>query len=164
MPSERYLHIIDLVKARQARAPKGPFPVEVLRKGMLATTTNLPLPEGVTTEAVEAGGVPAEWVMADGCDPGRAILYFHGGGYCIGSIETHRNIAAFVSRASQARVLLVDYRLAPEDPFPAAVDDAVAAYRWLTGAAGYEPARVAIAGDSAGGGLTAVTLVALRDA
>jgi acetyl esterase/lipase len=113
-------------------------------------------------EKVDAGGVPAEWVAAPGFDPGRAVLYLHGGGYAIGSINTHRRLAYDISAASGARVLVIDYRLAPEHPFPAAVDDAAAAWRWLIGQ-GLDPRRLAIAGDSAGGGLTIATLVNLRD-
>ena len=121
-----------------------------------------PLAPGTTTEAVDAGGVPAEWVVAPESDPGRVVLYLHGGGYVVGSIRTHRALASHVSRAARARVLVPDYRLAPEHPHPAAVNDAVAAYHWLR-RGGAAPARIAIAGDSAGGGLTVATLVALRD-
>lgn len=113
-------------------------------------------------EKVDAGGVPAEWVAAPGIDATRAVLYLHGGGYVIGSLDTHRRLAYDLSAASGARVLVIDYRLAPEHPFPAAVDDAAAAWRWLL-AQGLDPKRLAIAGDSAGGGLTIATLVNLRD-
>jgi monoterpene epsilon-lactone hydrolase len=113
-------------------------------------------------EKVDAGGVPAEWVTAPGCDPMRAVLYLHGGGYVIGSINTHRRLAYDISAASGARVLVIDYRLAPEHPFPAAVDDAATAWRWLL-QQGFATSRLAIAGDSAGGGLTLATLVNLRD-
>lgn len=113
-------------------------------------------------EKVSAGGVPAEWVKAPGCDPGRAVLYLHGGGYAIGSINTHRRLAYDISAASTAAVLVIDYRLAPEHPFPAAVEDATKAWRWLL-AQGFAANRLAIAGDSAGGGLTFATLVNLRD-
>lgn len=113
-------------------------------------------------EPVDAGGVPAEWVAAPGFDPARAVLLLHGGGYAIGSIATHRRLAYDLSAASGARVLVIDYRLAPEHPFPAALDDAVLAWRWLL-QAGFAPNRLAIAGDSAGGGLVLATLVALRD-
>ena len=113
-------------------------------------------------EKVDAGGVPSEWVMAPGCDTGRAILYLHGGGYAIGSLNTHRRLAYDISAASAAKVLLIDYRLAPEHPFPAAVDDAASAWRWLL-QQGFAANRMAIAGDSAGGGLTIATLVNLRD-
>jgi epsilon-lactone hydrolase len=113
-------------------------------------------------EKVDAGGVKAEWVAAPGADDRRAILYLHGGGYVIGSLNTHRRLAYDISATSAARVLLIDYRLAPENPFPAAVDDAAKAWRWLI-AQGFDPKRLAIAGDSAGGGLTIATLVNLRD-
>src|SRR4030095_322555 len=113
-------------------------------------------------EKVDAGGVQAEWVMAPACDTGREILYLHGGGYAIGSLNTHRRLAYDISAASAAKVLLIDYRLAPEHPFPAAVDDAAAAWRWLL-QQGFAANRMAIAGDSAGGGLTIAALVNLRD-
>lgn len=113
-------------------------------------------------EKVDADGVPAEWVAAPGVAPERAVLYLHGGGYAIGSINTHRRLAYDISAASSARVLLIDYRLAPEHPFPAAVDDAAIAWRWLL-RQGFTADRLAIAGDSAGGGLTIATLVNLRD-
>jgi acetyl esterase/lipase len=113
-------------------------------------------------EKVDAGGVPAEWVAAPGCDLQRAVLYLHGGGYAIGSIATHRRLAYDISAASGARVLVIDYRLAPEHPFPAAVEDAAKAWQWLL-QQGLAASRMAIAGDSAGGGLTVAALVDLRD-
>jgi monoterpene epsilon-lactone hydrolase len=113
-------------------------------------------------ERVDAGGVPAEWVAAPGCDAQRAVLFLHGGGYAIGSINTHRRLAYDISAASGARVLLIDYRLAPEHPFPAAVEDAAKAWRWLL-QQGFRANKLAVAGDSAGGGLTIATLVNLRD-
>ena len=113
-------------------------------------------------EKVDAGGVPAEWVAAPGFDGTRAVLYLHGGGYAIGSLNTHRRMAYDISAACGARVLVIDYRLAPEHPFPAAVDDAAKAWRWLL-QQGLAPGRLAIAGDSAGGGLTIATLINLRD-
>ncbi|MEJ5220994.1 MAG: alpha/beta hydrolase [Tepidiforma sp.] len=118
---------------------------------------------GTALEPADAAGVPAEWSVAPGASRTRAILYLHGGGYVIGSIATHRGLVSRLSAASGAAGFAIDYRLAPEHPFPAAVDDAVAAYRWLLGQ-GLEPGRIAIAGDSAGGGLTVATLLALRDA
>jgi epsilon-lactone hydrolase len=113
-------------------------------------------------EQVDVDGVPAEWVSADGADAQRAVLYLHGGGYAIGSLNTHRRLAFDISAASGARVLLLDYRLAPEHPFPAAVDDAATAWRWLL-KQGLAADKLAIAGDSAGGGLTIATLINLRD-
>lgn len=132
------------------------------RADLEAMAGGAPLPDGARKELVRAGGVPAEWVWgADAGDDG-AILYLHGGGYVMGSITTHRSHVARLSQATGVRGLALDYRLAPEHAFPAAVDDAVAAYEWLLDH-GVAPRRVAIAGDSAGGGLTVSTLVALRD-
>ena len=126
-------------------------------------TAKAPLHEGATTTPVDAGGVPAEWV--DPATPptnGRAVLYLHGGGYVMGLIGSHRALASHLAAAADARVLLIDYRLAPEHPFPAAVDDAVAAWRWMVGPGGADGTRSVVAGDSAGGGLTAATVLALK--
>jgi len=120
-------------------------------------------PAGTAVDLVDAGGVPAEWVVAPGVSPGRVLLYFHGGAYQIGSPANLRHLVALLSGAAGARALSVDYRLAPEHPFPAAIEDALAAYRWLL-ASGIDPALIAVAGDSAGGGLALGALVALRDA
>src|SRR5262245_62485300 len=133
------------------------------REGFEQIGGMFPVEADIKREAVYAGGVKAEWVSAPDADAGRAVLYLHGGGYVIGSINTHRALAARLSRASRARVLVIDYRLAPEHPHPAAVEDSVAAYRWML-AQGLTPRRIAVAGDSAGGGLTVATLVAIRDA
>jgi epsilon-lactone hydrolase len=117
----------------------------------------------VKAEPASANGVPAEWLTAPGADTGRNVLYLHGGGYTIGSIKTHRCLGGWISRAAQARVLIIDYRLAPEHPCPAAVEDAVAAYRFMLDG-GAKPSRAVVAGDSAGGGLTVAALLAIRDA
>jgi len=122
-----------------------------------------PLAPDIKKEKVSAGGIDAEWISAPNSSADRAVLYVHGGGYVIGSVNTHRDLLARIARASGARVLGINYRLAPEHPFPAAVDDSVAAYRWML-AQGLNPNRIAVAGDSAGGGLTVATLVAIRDA
>ena len=132
------------------------------RRAAMASVVSAPPPR-TAVEAVDAGGVPAEWVAAPGVRPDRVLLYFHGGAYQLGSPATLRHLVALLSGAAGARALSVDYRLAPEDPFPAAVQDAQAAYRWLL-ASGVEPAQIAVAGDSAGGGLALGALVALRDA
>ena len=122
-----------------------------------------PVPADVKIEHVAASAVPAEWLSPPGARDGVAILYLHGGGYVIGSPRSHRHLAAAIGSAAGSCVLLPDYRLAPEHPFPAAVDDAVAAYRWLLERP-IAPRGIVIAGDSAGGGLTVATLLALRDA
>ena len=137
--------------------------VQDMRANFEQMSALFPVAADVKCEPLNAGGVKAEWVTAPGADPGRAVLYLHGGGYVIGSINTHRDLASRISRAAKARVLLIDYRLAPEHPFPAAVEDSVAAYRSML-ASGLKASRIAVAGDSAGGGLTVATLVAIRDA
>jgi epsilon-lactone hydrolase len=137
--------------------------LEQQRAGFEQMAAMLPVDADIKREPVTANGVKSEWVSAPGADAGRAILYLHGGGYVIGSINTHRALAGRLSRAAKARVLVIDYRLAPEHPHPAPVDDSVAAYRWML-TQGLKPSRIAVAGDSAGGGLAAATLVAIRDA
>lgn len=117
----------------------------------------------IAFEPASANGVEVEWVTAPNADASRVILYFHGGGYTIGSIASYRNFTGRLSRATEARVLAVGYRLAPEHPFPAAVEDGLASYRWLL-AQGIPPARIVVAGDSAGGGLAFATVIANRDA
>ena len=115
-----------------------------------------------TAVPVDAGGVKAEWISAPDALPDRTILYLHGGGYVLGSINSHRDICERLSQKARARVLSLDYRLAPENPFPAAVEDAVAAYEWLL-AQGVDARRLAISGDSAGGGLALAAMLALRE-
>ncbi len=133
-----------------------------MRVGMDALGGALPPPDGMRFEPVDAGGVPAEWTTASNAGEEPVVFYLHGGGYCLGSIATHRSLCSYLSAATGGRVLNVDYRLAPEHPFPAGIDDSVTAYSWLL-AQGINPTKVVIAGDSAGGGLTLATLVALRD-
>jgi acetyl esterase/lipase len=163
MPSPQHEAIVAALAAQAANAPATPPSLEESRAGFAAMMAAFPLPGDVSVAPVEAGGVRAAWVAAPGARDDAAVLYLHGGGYILGSIETHKELCGRVARATGARVMPIDYRLAPEHPFPAAVEDAVAAYRWLL-RQGLDPACLAIAGDSAGGGLTLATLVALRDA
>src|SRR5262245_45856536 len=158
MPTPQYEKLLGILWAN--RREDADVAVDVRRAGMDALA--LPAADDVSATAVDVDGMAAEWVVAAGADAGTVVLYLHGGGYVMGSLSTHRKLAGDVSRAAGARVLLLDYRLAPEAPYPAAVDDAVAGYRWLL-AAGIEPRAIAVAGDSAGGGLTVATLLALRD-
>lgn len=116
----------------------------------------------VVHETVSVHGLAGEWSRSPGADPSKVVLYLHGGGYVIGSITSHRAMVAEIGRASGARTFAIDYRLAPEYPFPAAVEDAVGAYRHLLDH-GIDPAHICVAGDSAGGGLTIATLLDLRD-
>ncbi|MCL2430314.1 MAG: alpha/beta hydrolase, partial [Alphaproteobacteria bacterium] len=117
----------------------------------------------ITLQSVTANGVAAEWTSSPGADAKRVVLYLHGGGYVFGSILSHRHLVAEIGRAAGCRTLALDYRLAPEHPFPAPVEDTVAAYRYLL-AQGIEPRHITIAGDSAGGGLVPAAMVAIKEA
>lgn len=136
--------------------------IEETRVALDQLGQSFPLPEGVSISSVVAEGINAEWVRASDAGAEAVILYLHGGGYTIGSLASHRHLCAALSRASGASVLALDYRLAPENAFPAAVEDAVTAFHWLLNQ-GTKAAHIVIAGDSAGGGLTVATLLALRD-
>jgi monoterpene epsilon-lactone hydrolase len=120
------------------------------------------VPDDVLVTEMTAGGVPAHWLAAPGADPGRVLLFLHGGGYELGSLRSDGELAARLGRASGMRVLFPEYRLAPEHPFPAAIDDVLAAWRWLR--TDLSARSLAVAGDSAGGGLAVALLVATRDA
>jgi epsilon-lactone hydrolase len=136
-------------------------PIDEQRAAMAALTVDAPAPEGVTVETTVLGGRPAEWLVPDGAGRAAAVLYLHGGGYCSGSLDSHRGLAGRVARAADRAVVSLDYRLAPEHPFPAAIHDVLAAYHQLLDS-GIEPGGVAVAGDSAGGGLALAALLALR--
>jgi epsilon-lactone hydrolase len=161
MGSLQLQQVIEQQKAFAQGAAQAKSPQE-LRAAMAAAFSAFPSAGEVKCEPVDANGVKAEWITATNAAPDRVVLYLHGGGYVMGSIDTHRELVARLSKAAQARALALDYRLAPEHPFPAAVDDSITAYRWLL-AQGYKPGRIVIAGDSAGGGLAISTLLALRD-
>jgi monoterpene epsilon-lactone hydrolase len=122
------------------------------------------LPRGTRVEKVLIGDLPAEWVVARDTSAAdkRAVLHFHGGGYVSGSCSTHRDLAARISKQSGLRLLTVDYRLAPEYRYPAALDDALRSYRWLR-ASGVGAEQIAVGGDSAGGGLALELLLELRE-
>jgi acetyl esterase/lipase len=138
---------VDLVKERTELDKLG---------SMFRTSTT------IHCEQEHAGGVPAEWITTPDSVAHRVVLYLHGGSFVSGSIKSHRSLAANIAHAAKARALVIDYRLAPEHPFPAALDDALAAYSWLS-AHHAAPYRVTIAGDSAGGGLVVALLIKLRD-
>lgn len=155
---------IDVVRAHLAKLPPSDSLTVAERRAQYERAEKVfPTPPEVKVERVSAPVAPAEWLRPPGAVAGRVVLYLHGGGYVIGSPRSHRHLAAAIAAAGQASALLLDYRLAPEHPYPAAVDDATAAYRWLL-EQGLAPGHVVIGGDSAGGGLTVATLLALRDA
>lgn len=161
MPSKQFEQLIGMFDSMPRREG---LSVEELRTAYERLGKMFSPPKGVGNEPVKAGGVPAEWVRAEGVGTSSPVLmYLHGGGYVIGSVSTHRHLLGHLSAAAGVQVLGVDYRLAPEHVYPAALDDALAAYRWLV-RQGHSPSRIFIAGDSAGGGLTVATLLALRDA
>jgi len=162
MPSQQHEAIVAALAAQTANAPATPPTLEETRAGFVAMTAGFAVPGDVRVERTSAGGVPGAWIGTPGARDDAALLYLHGGGYILGSVQTHTELCARIARATGVRALAIDYRLAPEHPYPAAVEDAVAAFRWLRGQ-GLDPARIAIAGDSAGGGLVLATLVALRE-
>jgi monoterpene epsilon-lactone hydrolase len=137
--------------------------VTELRSGFEALMRTIPIPSDVTKAKTAVGGVDAVAVTVEGVDSANVILYFHGGVYVIGSADSSVPLAADLARRSNAKVLSVDYRLAPENPYPAAVEDARAAYEGLL-SQGVDPSNIAISGESAGGGLTVALLLALREA
>jgi monoterpene epsilon-lactone hydrolase len=155
---------IEVVRAHLAKLPPSESLTTAERRAQYERAEKVfPTPPDVKVERVSAPVAPGEWLRPPGAEPGRVVLYLHGGGYVIGSPRSHRHLAAAIAAAAGARALLLDYRLAPEHPFPAALEDATAAYRWLL-EQGVAPGGIVIAGDSAGGGLTVATLLALREA
>jgi monoterpene epsilon-lactone hydrolase len=155
---------IDAVRAHLAKLPPAESLTTAERRAQYERAEKVfPTAPDVKVERVTAPAAPAEWLRPPSAEPGRVVLYLHGGGYVIGSPRSHRHLAAAIAGSAGASALLLDYRLAPEHPFPAAVDDATAAYRWLRDQ-GVAPERIVIAGDSASGGLAVAALLALRDA
>lgn len=135
-----------LLNRKTAQSGK-PFSVEETRRELESIFGNRPADPDVQVEKITVEGIPAEWVSTPEAAEERAILYLHGGGYCLGSCNTHRGMAARLSRAASARVLVIEYRLAPENSFPAALEDAVSAYRWLI-SSGFAPQCIAVGGGT----------------
>ena len=153
----------NVIKLMKDFSSKMEMTVEAQRDGLNQLASMVKLPKDVKCEPVDAGGVPAEWVSTPDINNHHVILDLHGGYYVAGGIEIERPFCADISRASKCRVLTIDYRLAPEHPFPAALEDATAAYRWLINTQGIDPKNLVIEGLSAGGGLTVACLLKLRD-
>ena len=160
MPSQEMRATIEAMRA-QGSFVDANADLATMRQGMEEAFGLTPVPEDVTHSDFDAGGVTARHVSAPGVRNDRGVLYFHGGGYVMGSLDTHTELMGRIARACRAPVLGIDYRLAPEHPYPAAVEDAVASYDRLQ-ANGIEPKQIVIAGDSAGGGLTLACLLALK--
>jgi monoterpene epsilon-lactone hydrolase len=156
---------IDALRDRRKAAGGSAPPTLEERRATFTPGDHLhPVPDDVLVTDVTAGGVPAHWLAAPGVDTGRVLLFMHGGGYELGSVRSDGELAARLGRCSGMRVLFPEYRLAPEHPFPAAIDDVLAAWRWLRTGQGLNATSIAVAGDSAGGGLAVALLVATRDA
>src|SRR6266849_1786869 len=155
MPSPESVQIRSYLLAPRA-AQGAPVPLSEQRASFDVLVENyvghpIPLPEGTRVESVDVDGIPAAWIYPPDAQTERVVLYLHGGFYILGSLKSHRDLVARLSSAAGVRSLLLDYRLAPEHVFPASLDDALTAYRWL------------LAGDSAGGGLTLALLQTVRD-
>lgn len=161
MPSiKSYLYIagLQLIKARR----KGkPFTLNEGRIWLEKVGRRFPALPDTTLTPVSAHGIPCEWLTTPLSNPNKVILFFHGGAYAAGSLHSHRGLASRLAAVTNGRVLSVDYRLAPEHPFPAGIDDAVTAYRWLLNQT--DASQVILAGDSAGGGLVMATLLKLKE-
>jgi monoterpene epsilon-lactone hydrolase len=157
--------LLRSLKQRQAASPPTPTPSLADERAGFAPAGPLhPIPDDVRVTEVSANGVRAHWLDAPGADPDRVLLFLHGGGYRFGSLRSDGELAARLGRASGMRVLFPEYRLAPEHPFPAAIDDVLTVWRWLQTEEGTAPRTAAVAGDSAGGGLAVAMLVSTRDA
>jgi monoterpene epsilon-lactone hydrolase len=153
---------IDAIRALLSSKPR-PVGWTERRKRLDEVGSVWPVADDVKLTAVDVSGVPGEWSIVPGSDPSRLLMFFHGGGYCSGSIVSHRRLVTEAGRAAGVRTLAVAYRLAPEHPFPAAYDDALTAWRLLRNQ-NIPAAHIAIGGDSAGAGLTVALISRLRDA
>jgi acetyl esterase/lipase len=153
---------IDAIRAQLAASPR-PVDLAGRRARLNALGSHYTIPADVRVETIRANGVAAEWTRTPAADPKRVVIFLHGGGYVSGSLASHRHMVARLGRDAQAQTLALDYRLAPEQPFPAALEDVLAGYRFLL-AEGFLPQHIALAGESAGGGLALAAMVSLRDA
>lgn len=163
MVSEQAKRAVEGMVAQRANGGADK-PLAQVRREWEEFARTVEMPEGARVIPVIAGGIAGEWVEMPGGEAGRVLLLLHGGGYNAGSPLTHRKLGAEFARVTGMRVLIPDYRLAPEHPFPAAVKDALLAYGWLISEGGLKPRDIVAAGDSSGGGLALSMLLALREA
>jgi acetyl esterase/lipase len=161
-PASRSQRIFRYLLRRAKYLVTGADHIHAVRRRMEALGRLQPISPGVTVSPEKDCCIRAEWVVPDGVDRERVLLYIHGGAFIACSAATHRPLVARLALASRTPALSICYRLAPEHPFPAALEDCLAAYRWLL-ASGIPPSAIVIGGDSAGGNLTLTTLLALRD-
>jgi epsilon-lactone hydrolase len=165
MPSPAMQDVIDTIRKQQQASAGVPPPTLAERRATFTPAGRPhPVPADVVVDDVTAAGVPAHWLTPPGADPGRVLLFLHGGGFQFGSLHSDGELAARLGRAAGMRVLFPEYRLAPEHPFPAAIDDVRAVWRWLRTDQNLNATSIAVSGDSAGGGLAVSLLVATRDA
>ncbi|MCZ6642486.1 MAG: alpha/beta hydrolase [Gammaproteobacteria bacterium] len=162
MASDAMREMSAMVRAMREENPVGVGDVETMRADMETQQAMLAMAEDLTREEIDLGGQPGCRISAPDVRTDRAVLYLHGGGYVMGSTRTHQELMGRISRSANAMVYGLDYRLAPEHPWPAAVDDAVAAWDWLL-ASGIDANHAVVAGDSAGGGLSVALLLAVKE-
>lgn len=160
MTSVGFEELLERVAANWAPFRDGDVSFDGMR-ALLAAQRALPVVGGAQITAIRVDGVPCEWVRAPGARRGTAVVHLHGGGYVMGDLASHRSFASYLSSAARRPVLVVDYRLAPEAPHPAALEDAGAVLRWAT--EHYPAGAVALTGDSAGGGLALAAAIDARD-
>jgi epsilon-lactone hydrolase len=153
---------IEAIRALLSSKPR-PVGWRDRRKRLDDVGSVCPVADDVKITSVDVNGVPGEWSIIPSSDPSRVLMFFHGGGYCSGSIVSHRRLVSEAGRAAGVRTLAIAYRLAPEHPFPAAYDDVLTAWRFLRDQ-NIAGAHIAIGGDSAGAGLTLALIGRLRDA
>jgi acetyl esterase/lipase len=164
MPSWQFHILKTIFRVRRIiNPPTGVLDVEKNRIETEALATYFGIKIDIACRQVSANQVQAEWITTPNTSTDNVILYLHGGGYNSGSIKSHRSLAANIANSAKARALIIDYRLAPENPFPAAVDDTITAYRWLLDGQ-ISPDQIVVAGDSCGGAMAISLLISLRDA
>lgn len=161
MPSLRAQLFNFYLKRQMKSKPLHLLDPEVLRAGTDKIAPKR-TPKDITLEKVSNDAFKGEWHKFAGADAGRTVLFFHGGGYVFGSAKSHRGLTFKLAQEARANVLSVDYRLAPEHPYPAAVEDAVAAYQWLLDG-GADPSKIVVSGDSAGGGLSLALMLICKE-
>lgn len=164
MPTDSWSATLARLRTSPVPPAAPPPTLHELRRAFSPSGSHLPVPDDVDVSEVSAGGVAARWFRSPGADTAHAVLFLHGGGYCLGSTRSHGELIARVARASGIQVLALDYRLAPEHPFPAAVDDVRAAWLWLRHQQELPARSCAVVGDSAGGGLALSLLVTVGEA
>jgi len=164
MVSQAMQDLLDELKERQkADADRAPASIAETRASFAPSGPIYPIPDDVRVSKVNAGGVPAYWLDAPNIDADHVLLFLHGGGFQFGSLRSDGELAARLGRAAGMRVLFPEYRLAPEHPFPAAINDVLTVWNWVRRDRKYSERGMAVAGDSAGGGLAVSLLIAARD-